>query len=165
MSVLYSASFGAQVANTTTETSLLVTAPTLPANFLQLSSILRVQLAGQYLTKDTPTLNIRVKVGFAKISSGVRAMPTDVRALMVWKLDMFVGFSVIGNNGFAGGEGTLTYFSTAVTPLAIAIAPTVTFIDTTVPNLVDVTAQWNTADINNFIIPQIQVIEYIPGVT
>lgn len=161
---------GAALTNTLVETSLLPGQAkyVLPANFLDyIGKTLRVRATGRISTVVTSpgTLTFRVKLNTTPIAVAVSpafalnvAAKTNVTWLLEWSLTartigsgtaatlLHTGYwqseAVIGSPlPSAGGSGQL---------MIPASAPAVgTGFDSTVPNLVDLTAQWGTANAAN----------------
>lgn len=151
------------VANTTTETTLFGTgegSATLAADALVVGSIVTVALHGHLDTKSSGAgfLTIRATLGGTEIvttgSFFLSAAMDDNRFEAAIK---FVCRST-GGSGTVVASGQFVYDGCA--NCLDMVKTSTTTIDTAVSLAVDVTAEWDTADVANTITAQIAIIEY-----
>jgi len=143
--------------NTVTETTLVnggVGSLSIPANAFNVGDSFSVSMGGVVSSANNNTLRIRVKAGSIVLGdTGLITMPQTTNK----KWDLEVRFTVrqIGAVGVASIAcfGLLTYSKNASNAFEGADFSTVnnsTF-DTTVPNTLNITAQWGTASTSNSI--------------
>jgi hypothetical protein len=172
-SLLISAqSDGTAVANTTTETTVLPTQAkyTLPANFLaDIGQTLRIRAMGRVsnIVTTPGTLTFRVKFNATPIavaSSGAFALNTTAKTNVTWILDWDLTLRTNGGGTSAAFMHSGQWQSESVigSPAAGAGGPSAHIIpasapavgtgfDSTVANLIDLTAQWSIANAGNSI--------------
>lgn len=150
------------VANTVTETTLTAFGGgslTLPANLLQIGSVIRLSAAGHISDTGTPTMEHRVYLG------GIELATTDPEPLssniteVGWRLVCNITCRTIGSSGtvvvsgwIRRGENNIGLVNTA----EIAM-------DTTIALPLDFTAEWGTADAANTITCQEFIVEHLSG--
>jgi hypothetical protein len=145
------------ITNTVTETTLInggVGSLSIPANAFNVGDSFAVSMGGVVSSANNNTLRVRVKAGSIVLGdTGLITMPQTTNK----KWDLEVRFTVrqIGAVGVASIAcfGLLTYSKNASNAFEGADFSTVnnsTF-DTTVPNTLNITAQWGTASTSNSI--------------
>lgn len=147
--VVYTQTAYKTVANTVTETSLLNSTTTLPANFFKVGKMVRIQLFGFLSAAASPTIRIRVKLGSttildtAVVSSGNGTNDTAVINAAMTCYTTGASGTISGQGVFqdSGGGANIFPMSTTAT----------TVIDTTASQVLDVTVTWGTASASNTI--------------
>ena len=145
------------ITNTVAETTLInggVGSLSIPANAFNVGDSFSVSMGGVVSSANNNTLRVRVKAGSIVLGdTGLITMPSTTNK----KWDLEVRFTVrqIGAAGVASIAcfGLLTYSKDASNAFEGADFSTVnnsTF-DTTVPNTLNITAQWGTASTSNSI--------------
>jgi hypothetical protein len=145
------------ITNTVTETTLVnggVGSLSIPANAFNVGDSFSVSMGGVVSSANNNTLRVRVKAGSIVLGdTGLITMPSTTNK----KWDLEVRFTVrqIGAAGVASIAcfGLLTYSKDASNAFEGADFSTVnnsTF-NTTVPNTLNITAQWGTASTSNSI--------------
>lgn len=149
LGVIFAATANGQVANTTTETTLIgsgVGTLTLPANFLVAGKTIRLTAAGIFSTQLVPVaLNIRFKLGSTVIIATGAQVPSGATTNRFWWVEVLltcrttgVTGTVIAQGSFFHGEATgLTAFSWEMVNVSVIT------LDTTASQIVDLSAQWN----------------------
>lgn len=159
---------GTDVRNTTAETSLFTSAPTIPANFFTATgTTVKVTIRGSYKTDVVPpTIAFRSKLGASTpVSSGVVTAlassaafnPFEITVMLIAIATGFGGsFSVDGWAMMVNGTtaGTVAFFP-------IFTGASIYFVDSTIDNLLDVTVQWGTASATNIITADITLVEIL----
>lgn len=150
---------GSALASSTTLTDISPTPHIkLPANLLEVGSILRLRAAGQFSNTATPTLLLGFYYGaVAGVALGATAATTTTTGATAWPWVMEYQGRVraLGTSGQLVGQGyvhlgtSLTVLTNVALP-ATAGARTVT-IDTTVEKTITVGAQWGTSSASNTI--------------
>jgi len=148
---------GTALANSTTLTDISALPNyTLPANFLQNGSALRLTAFGVFSTTVTPTLllgfyyggvagaNPLATTGAITTGSGVTNVP--------WRLEVVTTVRSTGSSGTAMSQG-FCLFGTSVSAASFLPVPNTalatTTIDTTSAKAITVGAQWGTANASN----------------
>jgi hypothetical protein len=148
------AQFGAiasgTVGNTVTETSLIGTvngSTTLAANAMAVGKTLLILGWGNIGSTLTPTLRIQVKIGGVTVLDTTAAALVAITGTNMWQLTVLITCRTAGAGGTAIAQGIFSYFSAANAQQNQQMVNTGTFaINTTITNLVEVTATWGTAD-------------------
>lgn len=168
--VVFSGTADKTVANTTTETSLMPTgvgSATLAANSFSVGKVLKVRLAGRYGTKDAPAGNIDVKVKLgATVVNSVASHALDPSETdQYWRLELCLTCRTTGASGTVIGQTAWEHaaLSSGNTAMEVAsmVATGVVTVDTTASKLVDVTAQFSTANASNTITTTCCQIEWL----
>ena len=150
------------VEDTTDETTLLGAgrgAKTLPADKLVQGTVIAVVLHGHLGTTGTPNLTIKAALGGSDIcSTGAQAMADTVYEVGFTIRIEIVSYTTGELTGSVVGGGTFEYDDDTQHKLVNIGAVGV---DTTVPLLVDVTAEWGTASVLNTITAQVATIEIV----
>jgi hypothetical protein len=141
----------ATIANTVTETTLIgtVSGPgkTLIANRFTVGKNFKGRFRGRYSTTGTPTLQLKVKLGSTVIlDTGAITLGSGV-ANKYFELEFDITCRTAGVSGTVFALGKVIFDTTVVPIVNTAVAT----IDTTVTQVVDVTATWGTANSANTI--------------
>ncbi len=151
--IIFTASAGATVGNTTTETSLIGTgigSVALPASFYSAGKYLRIKAKGFISNTGTPTIRIRVKLGSTAILDTTATTMVTITGAMMFEIHAEILCRTTGASGSVIGQGVFIYYSAAGTPNYISMVnTTTTTIDTTAGQVADVTAEWGTIDPSN----------------
>lgn len=148
------AQFGATangtVGNTLVETTLVGTgvgSQTVAANTFTVGRSMLLYAWGNMGSTLTPTLQLRGKVGaVTALDSGIVTLPV-ITGTTLWQLSMYITCRTTGAGGTAIAQGCFSYFSAANAQMNFQFVNTATFaMDTTSALLLNVTAQWGTAD-------------------
>lgn len=138
----------AVVTNTTAPTSLIGTGVgnlTLPANYFESGSRVRLRLSGTLVNTGTPNLGIAIKLGATSIVDTGAISMTNVSGTTQWNLEGDVICRSDGATGAFKAHARLTYFD-GTTQRTIRDANTGTVaINTTVTQALDIQATWGTA--------------------
>lgn len=146
---------GSALANSTTLTDISPTPNiTLPANLLEVGSLIRVTAFGRFSTTGTPTLLLGVYwgavAGTAIMTTGAVTTPSGVTN-QTWRFEGEFRVRTVGSSGTAMGVGVAENISTVATNMAPATAPATATIDTTSAKALTLGAQWGTANASNTI--------------
>ncbi len=159
--LLYSLVVNTAVTNTTDETALLGAGrgtKTLPADTLDLGSVLRLTLHGYLSDTGTPTLNIKAKAGGTEIcSTGAVTLASNISSLG-WSLDVAITCRATGAAGTVVAAGIFEYDDNAGHRM---VKTGTTVVDTTASLDIAVTATWGTAAAGNTITCQVATIELL----
>lgn len=138
------------VANTVAETSLIdgiLGSATLPADFLKAGKVIEFKVTGYHSSQGNPTLRVKVKIGSTTVldtGSVLSGNSTDA----VIQLSAFITVRSIGATGTVIGNGVYQELGTG-TNIFPMLNKTVSTINTTIANTMDITLQWGTASSNN----------------
>lgn len=149
---------GTALANSTTLTDISQ-APqfTLPANFLQAGSALRLTAHGVFSNTGTPTLIVGFYYGgVAGIALAATAATTTTTGATnwSWRAECLVTVRSTGSSGTAWTQGQFANPTALTTQSSIVMpgtAPAAVTIDTTAAKTLTVGAQWGTASASNTI--------------
>lgn len=147
------------VANTVTETTLFTTGigtPTLLTSAAKIGASFRIRIQGRMSSTGSPTLELKIKIGGATIvttgPSTLGTAVTDEHYLL-----NFIG--VIRSLGVTGTlMGTGGFLTEKNEHFGLTV-PAPVIVDTTIDQVVDVTATWGTAAAANIITAQTACIE------
>lgn len=163
------------VANTTTET-IIVPDYTFPAGYFYQGRKLRASLYGviSNVVTAVPTITLRVRFGTTTLSatwasaSGALVCNATANTNLTWKMEFeFVCRSIgTGGTGFLMGQAWLPNLTAATTintegynNLIPSSAPAAGTLNTTVANLMSVSAQWSAANAANSITTNMFTLE------
>lgn len=171
MATWYVAGDKTSVSNTTTETSLISSTPTMQviaANEVVIGTSFRFYMTGGYKTTIAPvTIRFRVKFGSTLL--------LDTTAVTIPESNAGTGFfELIGNTSFRtiGASGTCAAYGYVLfsrgplsTDISVARMPLATTpsVDTTTAQTPGVTVQWGAAIGENIITAQYTTVELIPA--
>lgn len=147
---------GTALANSTTLTDISpAPAIVLPANLLEVGSLIRVRSWGRFSTTATPTLLLGIYYGAVAGTAicATSALTTiSGAANSTWRLEGEFRVRSIGSSGSLIGAAA-AYGITATTAVAMApaTAPTAITADTTAAKALTIGAQWGTASASNTI--------------
>ena len=153
------------ITNTTVETSLInggVGTLTVPANGFQVGDSFRAVFGGVMNADNNQNITIRVDAGpIVLLDSGLQNLGSSVTN-DVWSLNIDFTIRSLGGPGVASivSLGSFHYTKTnnsSVQGFAFNVVNNTTF-DTTIPNVLDVTAQWQTASTGNNIYSDIFIL-------
>lgn len=155
----------ATITNTTAETSIIgagVGVLTVPANTFQVGDSFQANLSGHIDSKNNDKLRIRLKTlgGVLLADTGDITMPNCTN--QHWDLKCMFTIRALGIAGAASIASTcmFTYTKNASNAFEgenISIVNNTTF-DTTISNTLNITAQWNAADLLNAIYTELFVL-------
>ena len=162
---IFTATADKTVANTVTETSLVGTGfgtTTLPANFFIAGKTVKVRLNGKIATTGTPTAQVKVYLGSTAVVDTTAATLTAITGTTYWEANFVLTCRSTGGSGSVYGQGQVNYY-TAVNGIAGIAAPTtsVTTVDTTASNVLDVKLTWGTASASNTITATNMIVEIL----
>ena len=148
------------ITNTITENSLIdggVGSLSIPANTFTIGSSFIASLSGVISSKNNDKLRIKVKTGAIILGdTGLITMPQTTNKK--WDLEVHFTIRAIGGIGIAAilTSGTFTYSKDASNAFEGGDFSTLnnTTFNTTIANTLDITAQWNAANVQNSIYTQ-----------
>jgi len=152
------------ITNTTVETSLVnggVGTMSVPANGFKVGDSFRAIVAGVLNSANNQTIRIRVKTGSViLLDSG--AQPISNINNDVFSLNVDFTIRQLGTAGVASivSLGTFHYVKTSnasTQGFAFNVVNNTTF-NTTIPNTLDITVQWGSANVNNSIFSDIFIL-------
>jgi hypothetical protein len=155
------------VTATTTETTLInggVGTLSVPANAFQVGDTFRADFAGQMSAKNNDSIRIRVKAGSVVLAdSGLQTMPSTTNA--VWSLSLDFTIRQLGGAGTASvvtiGNFLHVKQSNATSEgFGFNTVNNTTF-NTTIPNTLNVTAQWSSNSALNSIYSDVFVLNKV----
>lgn len=149
------------VANTVVETSILGSgrgSKTIPADTLDVGTIIRLTLYGYFSDTGTPTLDVIVSLGGTEVcSTGVVTLLSGIDQLG-WSLNVDIVCRSTGGTGTVVAAGIFEYNDDSGHRMTKV---TTTTIDTTAALLVDVTKTWGAAAAGNTSTCQMATIELL----
>lgn len=153
----------ATVANTTTETSLVGTTSgtnIFPIDFLATARTIQFRTEGYISNTGTPTLRLKFYIGTtAIVDTGAQSMST-ISGSQRWVFDGTITCRTTGGTGTVQAQGELRYWTNATSVIGISTVTTSPIvIDTTIIQVVDITAQWGTSSASNTITSSDVVVE------
>ena len=159
--LLFSQVVDVTVANTTDETTILGAgrgSKTIPANTLDVGSVIVIVCQGHISDTATPTLDLKVKLGGTEVcSTGAETLaPTFTSEGFTLRIE--IACRTTGGAGTVVAGGTFEYSAGNQHKL---VKTGTTVADTTAALAVDVTADWSAAAAGNTITCQIATIELL----
>lgn len=154
------------IGNTDIETPLINTLGSkgsllLPANILQVGSMLKFKMDGIYNDTSTPTATVRIKIGAVTIMTSALTVPANLTNAF-FNAEFLITVRTIGVSGSICGEG-ITFIKDSATVGAPSMRVLQMLADvninTTVDNLFDLTYQWGTASSSNSLTSRNLVVE------
>lgn len=146
---IYTQTTSVTVANTVTETSLLTSTVTLPANFFTIGKQLNIKVRGFHSGASTPTIRIRVKLGSTVVlDTGVINSGNSTNAY--FDIDGVICCRTTGATGTIMSQGYFTELGGGAGAFGMTNTAAST-IDTTASLVYDVTVEWGTASASNTI--------------
>jgi len=139
----------------------------IPANGFEVGDSFNVVMIGHLSCVGTATLEIRIKTitGILLVDTGIMTMAATTNKH--WKID--VNFTIrqlgIATIGAISSGGLFAYTKNAgfnFEGVNFSIVNNTTF-DTTIPNILEVTAQWNTNNAGNSIYSELFILNKIFG--
>lgn len=150
------------VTNTTTETAFSNGSVTIPKNTLQVGDVIRIR--GQAVasaTNSTDTLTVKVKIGSTVIAT---TGAVDVANGDVATFDVTLTVRAIGASGSIVAQGTIS-LGTPGTVTAKPFTLGATALDTTVDEVITITATWSVANAGDVVALQSLMVEHVAGTT
>lgn len=126
----------------------------IPANLLEVGSLIRWRATGRFSTTGTPTLLIGLYYGgVAGVAVCATAAVTTPSAVtnQTWAFEGEARVRTASATGTILGVGTASNISTVATNMAPATAPAAATIDTTAAKAITIGAQWGTSSASNTI--------------
>lgn len=154
---LFTATATAGPSNSAAETSLIgsgIGTHTLPTNFFVAGKSIRVKVSGYYGTKAVApgNITIRVKLGSTVIGTTGAAALTGNLSNLFFEVDYLITCRTPGGAGTVFGQGIANMDIAILSENAVGMVKTATTtVDTTATQVVDCTAQFDTADVANLI--------------
>jgi hypothetical protein len=153
------------ITNTTVETTLInggVGTLTVPANGFKVGDSFRAVFGGVMNANNNQNITIRVKAGSVILLDGLAQNLGSSVVNDVWSLNIDFTIRAIGAAGVASivTLGSFHYTKTnnaSVQGFGFNVVNNTTF-DTTIPNVLDVTAQWGAASTGNNIYSDIFIL-------
>lgn len=159
---VFKASGGTTVSNSTTETSLSTTATfgtaTLPANFMQLSTLIRVTVPFAYTNTNGRLLTLKLKLGGTTIAS---CQFTQATTATQYESITFQAYATLAPAASVPVIGAISHMSPTLPIVVASSTGTSTTLATNGSLAVTVTAQWNTADATSTFAGYISTIEVV----
>lgn len=155
-SAIHKTTSNGAVSNTTTEGTIIgagtLSTLTLPANYFKAGRNVHIKVWGYMTNTGTPTIRIKFKLGSTVIIDTAAVTMVSITGSMYWVAEGIITCRTTGSSGTVFGQGEFNYYSTSTVKNNIAVANTATStINTTTTQVVDVTAQWGTANASNVI--------------
>lgn len=154
---LFSQTASVTIANTTSETTLTGTgvgSMTIPANLLLVGEMFELTAWGYYTTRPVVTgnLTLRVKAGSTTLASIVQSAIAPNLGTSQWHIEAIMTIRASGVSGSIMTQacGQCQVSSSSTIPV-IAVNTSPTSVDLSAGLVLDLTAQWGTADASNSI--------------
>lgn len=154
---MFTSSSSVTVVSTTAETTILgggVGSLTIKANKLVAGKTVRVEGYGFFSTTATPTFNLRFKIGGTEFCSTGAVSPSGTGAGFAFKLDFTCFHTGVSGDGYA--YGTVTMNGTIYHMIG-----SLTTVDTTIDNAINLTAKWSASSASNSVRTNITTIELL----
>ena len=156
------------ITNTTVESSLInggVGSLTIPANGFKVGDSFRAQFGGVVNANNNQTIRIRVKAGAVILLDSLAQNLGSSVINDVWSLNIDFTIRALGSAGVAsivtlGGFHYTKTNNASVQGFGFNVVNNTTF-DTTISNILNVTAQWGTASAGNNIYSDIFILNKI----
>lgn len=159
--MIFSQIVDVEVDNTTTQTSILGAgrgSKTVPANTLDVGTVIRITLAGHLSDSGAPTLDLAIELGGTEVcSTGAQTLNNAVSDTD-WHATIDIVCRSTGATGTVVASGLFEHDDDAQFRLVKTSATT---IDTTSALLVDALVTWGTAHADNSIVCQTATVELI----
>lgn len=154
-----STSDSATITNTVAETTFTVNQTTIPANTLKVGDVLRLRARVVIpLSNGADTLTLRLKLGAVTLMTVAAFDPAAANDEVYITADFVV--TAIGGAGSINGGGIFA-FGILGTATARHFALAATALDTTIANLLSMTAQWSAASAGSTTILRNLIVELI----
>jgi len=160
---IFKATASATVANSVAETSLIgagVGSTTIDTSKIAVGKTVRFRLRGIIGDTGTPTLQIRFKIGGVTVGDTGAVALTTIAGNHGIVIDGEFTYRTLGNPGTILGNGNIFISSPTINDLDTT-KTAADNINTTVNNVIDVTAQWGTANAANTLTITNCVIEFL----
>jgi hypothetical protein len=159
--MLFSQTVSATIADTTDETGLLsagVGSKILPADLLEVGSVIRVNMTGHYSTTGTPTFELAINFNGTELATtGAKSLETSGTNIG-WRLWFEVVCRSVGASGTVVASGIARFNLDGEFGMVKTSAVT---IDTTGTLTISALGTWGTADAANTLTCQTAVIEHL----
>mgnify|MGYP006266276285 CR=1 FL=1 len=174
----YTFDTGTQLANSTTQTSLLSGgALTLPANLISQGDILRVRGGGKWLNTSTvgSTLTLALKLGTLTTTFGITPSRASNANPVLWNFDLDLVCTTSGANAAIYGTGRWAMSLETTAAVYETLKATTYFgiitglfagagtVNTGTTNVLDVLATLSVAHTSNTVTPSVFTVEHIPA--
>jgi hypothetical protein len=151
------------VSGTTVETSIIGSGTgtlSVPSNGFRVGDSFSAKLNGHISCVGSATIHIRVKANSVLLGdTGVIALDTTTDKH--WELDLNFTIRSIGSVGSIASYGSFGYIKNSGLNFEGSNFVTITTLDTTILNTLNITAQWNTTNSGNSIYSDIFVLNKI----
>jgi hypothetical protein len=151
------------VSGTTVETSIIGSGTgtlSVPSNGFRVGDSFSAKLNGHISCVGTATIHIRVKANSVLLGdTGVIAL--DATTDKHWELDLNFTIRSIGSVGSIASYGSFGYIKNSGLNFEGSNFVTITTLDTTILNTINITAEWNTTNSGNSIYSDIFVLNKI----
>jgi membrane-bound inhibitor of C-type lysozyme len=144
---IYTQTSSVTVTNTVTETSVLNSTITLPANTLNIGKTIRFKLSGLHSAVSSPTIRIKVKLG-TTIILDTTAVTTSNLTNGIVVIEGDITCRTTGTSGSVYGQGLYNEYGTT-NNFNQMINTGATTINTTTSQVLDVTVTWGTASVSD----------------
>jgi hypothetical protein len=135
------------VANTVTETSILTSTYTLPANFFKVGKTLSIKLTGFHSAVSNPNINIKIKFGSTVIlTTGTVSSGNSANAYC--EINALITCYATGAVGTVSAQGMYNELGGGADAFPMTNTSTIA-IDTTAAQVLDVTLTWGIASTSN----------------
>lgn len=153
---------GNTIASTNAETAFSSTY-TIPANTLKIGSVIKMKLFGIYgTTLVAPTLTGKIKIGSTVVLNTGALSAVAGLTNSGWFADALVSINSIGSNGSFEVQGFAEFATAATAGLNVNVANAAPFtIDSTLDQILSITATWSAANSANTITLRQLAIETI----
>ena len=151
------------VSGTTVETSIIGSGTgtlSVPSNGFRVGDSFSAKLNGHISCVGTATIQIRIKANSVLLGdTGVIALDTTTDKH--WQLDLNFTIRSIGSVGSIASYGSFGYIKNSGLNFEGSNFVTITTLDTTILNTINITAEWNTTNSGNSIYSDIFVLNKI----
>ena len=146
---------GATLGNTLVETSIVgagVGSLTVPANFFKVGDSFHAKIGGLISTQNNNVITVRAKSGSTVLeTTGIITL--ELATNQPWELELDFTIRAIGATGEIKTNGNFVYNRDTNVYTGTVLGDT-KVLDTTVPNTLDITAEWGQEDTSDSIVVQ-----------
>lgn len=146
---------GPSVGNTLVETSIVGTGVgslTVPANFFKVGDSFHAKIGGLISTQNNNVITVRAKSGSTVLeTTGIITL--ELATNQPWELELDFTIRAIGATGEIKTNGNFVYNRDTNVYVGTVLGD-VEVLDTTVPNTLDITAEWGQEDTSDSIVVQ-----------
>ena len=144
------------IGNTVAETTIFTTglgSRTFQGGWFRVGSIVRVHILGTIKTLDAAeTLRFRAYLGGTVILDSTALTYPSIASATGFRRDLDFTFSAIGASGSCGAGATELIYSAAPASVGTSTVPTVSTVDTTAAQTLNMTYTWGAANAANVLI-------------